>query len=78
MGLSYISTAPSKKEYGSTIRTQKRYEVFSKLKKEHPTWSQAKVAQEAYKELGEFVTDNTVRNTYRLMRKKWDRGDCVR
>ena len=63
---------------GPTLRTQERYAVFHQIKKEHPTWSQSKVAMEASPELNESITAETIRNTYRLMGKKWERGDRIR
>ena len=66
------------KPLGPNFRTKLRADVFRKLKTAHPTWSQAKVAQEAIGELGEDVTQDTVRNTYRLMGWKWKRGDRIR
>jgi hypothetical protein len=68
----------NRKRQGPTTRTQVRGEVFKRIKDEHPTWSQSRVAQEACKDLGEVVTDNTVRNTYRLLGWTWERGDRVR
>ena len=65
-------------ESGPTLRTQIRGEVFKKLKDQHPEWSQAKVAMEAYEELGEEVTADTVRNTYRALGWKWERADRIR
>ncbi len=78
----WISRATSKneaaREAGPTTRTRERFEVFRRLKAEHPTWSQDRVAREACEELGEVVFAETVRNTYRLMGEKWPRGDRVR
>lgn len=59
-------------------RTQMRYEIFRKLKEQHPTWSQARVAGEASKDLDEQVSADTVRNAYRSMGVKWERGDRIR
>jgi len=67
-----------KKKFGPTARTQERAKVFKRLKELHPEWSQAKVAMEACDELGEFVTEDTVRNTYRAMGWKWERADRIR
>ena len=66
------------KRRGPTVRTQARAEVFKKLKDAHPEWSQAKVAMEAERELNEDVTVDTVRNAYRAMGWKWERGDRIR
>jgi hypothetical protein len=63
---------------GPNVRTQQRFEVFKKLKEKHPGWSQSRVALESLEELGETVTGDTVRNTYRLMGIKWKRGDRIR
>jgi len=63
---------------GPNYRTKLRGDVFRKLKTDHPTWSQVKVADEACEELGEDVTQDTVRNTYRAMGWKWERGDRIR
>ena len=60
------------------VRTQLRAEVFAKLKKENPHWTQAKVALEATSELGEAVSADTVRYTYRKMDWTWERGDRTR
>jgi hypothetical protein len=69
---------PSKNTASPTFRTQTRGDVFKRLKDKHPEWSQARVAMEAIEELGEDVTENTVRNTYRLLGWKWERGDRIR
>ena len=66
------------KSRGPTVRTQIRGEVFKELKDQHPEWSQTKVAMKAGAELGEDVTADTVRNTYRAMGWKWERADRVR
>ena len=66
------------KQRGPNARTEIRYEVFNRLKQEHPEWSQAKVALEATDELREQVTADTVRNTYRSMGAKWERGNRIR
>jgi hypothetical protein len=63
---------------GPTVRTQERGKVFKRLKGKHPEWSQARVALEASEELGEVVTIETVRNTYRSLGWEWERGDRVR
>lgn len=70
--------AAKRKKRGPTTRTEIRAKVFRRLKEEHPEWSQAKVAQESFKELGEYVTADTVRNTYRLMGWTWERADRIR
>jgi hypothetical protein len=67
-----------RRRLGPTVRTQERGKVFKRLKDKHPEWSQARVALEASEELGEVVTIETVRNTYRAMGWKWERGDRVR
>ncbi len=66
------------KQRGPNARTEIRYEVFNRLKQEHPEWTQAKVALEATDELEEQVTTDTVRNTYRSIGVKWERGDRIR
>lgn len=76
-GSQIIQALPSR-QAGPTLRTQLRYQVFSRLKAANPTWSQDRVAAESYDELGEIVTAETVRNTYRLMGKAWERGDRIR
>jgi hypothetical protein len=58
---------------GPTIRIQRRAECFKALKEKHPEWSQAKVGG-----CGEEVTADSVRNAYRAMGWKWQRGDRVR
>jgi len=65
---------------GPNLRTELRFKVFSQLKSEHPEWSQGKLAMEVNKQklLDEYVNGDTVRNTYRSMRVKWERGDRVR
>lgn len=67
-----------KRQGGPTARTEERAGVFKRLKDENPTWSQARVAMEAYEELGEVVTGDTVRNAYRAMGWKWVRADRIR
>lgn len=59
-------------------KTEKRFYAFKKIKEEHPEWTQAKVALEATDVLGEICTQDTVRNTYRLMGEEWKRGDRTR
>lgn len=72
-------TSKSKTEtINPTARTQVRGEVFKRLKTKHPEWSQAKVAMESSDELGEVVTVETVRNTYRQLGWMWERGDRIR
>ena len=66
------------REGGPTVRTQIRAEVFKGLKTEHPTWSQGTVAMKAQDKLGEIVTADTVRNTYRAMGWEWKRADRIR
>ena len=66
------------REGGPTARTQMRAEVFRRLKKEHPRWSQVTVAMKAQGELDEIVSADTVRNTYRAMEWEWERADRIR
>ena len=61
-----------------TEKTRIRATVFKRLKDAHPNWNRERVAMEATKELGEFVTSETVRNAYRAMGWKWKRADRVR
>ena len=64
-----------------TVPTEKiciRAAMFKRLKDAHPAWSMDRVAMEANPELGEIVTGETVRNAYRAMGWKWNRGDRVR
>lgn len=63
---------------GPNVRTQIRFEEFQRIKREHPEWSQTKVAQVASKSLNENVSSDTVRNTYRQMGVPWERADRVR
>jgi len=67
-----------KQQSDPTARTQERGLVFKRLKKENPTWSQARLALEANRELYEVVTADTVRNVYRAMGWKWERADRIR
>ena len=69
---------PERENRGPTARTEIRASVFRNLKEKYPHWSQAKVAMEAVEELGEDVTADTVRNTYRAMGWAWERADRVR
>jgi hypothetical protein len=73
-----ITFKVANKDQEPNSRTQLRFEVFRKLKEQHPTWSQARVAMEACQDLGEVVTADTVRNSYRSMKVKWPRSDRVR
>jgi hypothetical protein len=75
LGLPQIN---SDRQDGPTVRTVERAKVFRALKESHPTWSQAKVALEASDELGEVVTADTVRNSYRAMGWPWPRADRIR
>ena len=61
-----------------TYKTQVRAEVFKRIKDEHPEYSYFRVATEAQNELGDGITDETVRNAYRAMGWKWGRADRVR
>ncbi len=63
---------------GPTEKTRIRALVFKQLKESHPSWGIERVAMEASKELGEVVTAETVRNAYRAMGWRWQRGDRVR
>jgi hypothetical protein len=69
---------PRVRETGPTMRTRDRFAIFKGLKDAHPTWSQARVAEESREELGEIVYAETVRNTYRAMHVKWERADRIR
>lgn len=82
-----ISEQPRReaREGGPTVETQVMYEIFSRLKKENPQWTQVKLAEEAMlrKEVSKFITDDTVRNVWRAMKgsrgwEKWKRADKIR
>jgi len=74
------STIEQSDSRGPNIRTIERFRVFEEMKAKNPTYSQSRVAMEVNKQklLQEIITEDTVRNTYRLMGKKWQRGDRVR
>ncbi|MFC1921798.1 hypothetical protein ACFLY4_00785 [Chloroflexota bacterium] len=65
-------------EGGSTLRTSLRFDLFQRIKNEHPDWTQDKVAQQATDEDGIQYSAETVRNAYRKMGVKWERGDRTR
>ena len=58
---------------GPTENTRVRFAVLKKLKHAHPGWTQNQVALEASQELGEYITADALRNTYRAMGEKWSR-----
>ncbi len=63
---------------GPTYRTRVRFDVMKRIKDQHPDWSQDKVGTEAGIELGEFISGEAVRNTFRSMGAEWVRADRVR
>lgn len=74
-----IVAQPTLKDNNPTIRTQERFKIFEFLKRTHPGWSYERVAIEAnLQEKTESYTGETVRNTYKLMGKKWERADRIR
>jgi hypothetical protein len=62
---------------GPTLKTQERAKILKEIKDRHLTWSYGKVAMEASKVLGEYITPESVRNDYRAMGWKWKRADRV-
>ena len=75
---SSLSGSDSTNRRGPTEKTKIRAEAFKRIKDAHPNWNVDRVATEAARELREFVTAETVRNAYRAMGWKWQRGDRVR
>jgi hypothetical protein len=57
---------------------KRRFEVFVRLKKENPHWTQVRLALEASKELHEEITEDTVRNVYDKMDETWVPGRRTR
>jgi len=66
---------PNKRPSELTI---KRFEVLNRLKAAHPDWTQSKLGTEAYKELGEMLSEDDVRNVYREKGVEWPRGKRIR
>jgi hypothetical protein len=58
--------------YGPTEKTRELAETIRRLKEQHPTWSQARVATEL------CLPVETIRNAYRAMAWTWPRADRVR
>jgi hypothetical protein len=74
----FLAAAKEKDKRGPTLKTQERAALYKKLKDQHPEWSQAKLAMEANRVAKEDVHSvYTVRNAYRAMGWKWERGDRV-
>jgi hypothetical protein len=63
---------------GPTLNTIERAKTIKEIKDRHLTWSYGKVAIEASKVLGEYISQDAVRNVYRAMGWKWERADRVR
>ena len=63
---------------GPTLNTLERAKTIKEIKDSHLTWSYGIVAMEATKVLGEYIDAETVRNAYRAMGWKWERGDRAR
>lgn len=60
---------------GPHLKTETYFEVFARIKDEHPNYTQGNVATAAMNELGDdFLSSETVRNVYRKMRMPWKRG----
>lgn len=76
----FIDSLPitSKKETGPSPLNKERFEIYDQLKKEHPEWTQVKVAEEAYNVNGEDHNEDSVRNAYRDVGIQWHRGDRTR
>jgi hypothetical protein len=70
-------TTPYQKN-GPTLKTQERAKILKEIKDRHLTWSYGKVAMEASKVLGEYISQDAVRNTYRALGLKWERADRAR
>jgi len=60
-----------------TNTERRRFECFRKLKDQHPDWTYERLADEVNvtRKLGEIVSGDTVRNTYRAVGAKWHKGD---
>jgi hypothetical protein len=63
---------------GPTLKILERAKTIKEIKDRHLTWSQPRVAMEASKVLGEYISIDTVRYCYRVMELKWERADRVR
>jgi hypothetical protein len=66
------------KARGPTIKTEGNFEEFDRIKKEHPEYTQGKVAEEAEKTLRIIISADTVRTAYKAMKVTWIRGDRAR
>lgn len=75
---SSLSGSDSTHRRGPTEKMKIRAEAFKRIKDAHPNWNVDRVATEASRELREVVTAETVRNAYRAMGWKWQRGDRAR
>jgi hypothetical protein len=67
--------ATKKVKKGVTPKTEIRFKTIKRIKERNPRLTQEQVALRASEELGEHITVETVRNVYRAMGEKWDRGD---
>ena len=63
-----------KRRKGPTDETSSLFIYLKKLKDANPSWTQSKLAMEAREDLGEKITEFTVKNTYRAMGEKWKKG----
>jgi len=68
------SIPPIVQPFVVTETVRKRFEVMEQLKREHLDWDQKRLAAGASAQTGEDISEETVRNTYRAMKKQWQRG----
>lgn len=70
--------AANTREAGPTLNIEQRFKVFQRLKNQHPTWTQERVAREAFEDLNQVLDAQAVRNAYRAMGAQWPKADRVR
>ena len=63
---------------GPSLLNKQRVALYEQIKQEHPAWTQEKVAQEATDNSVESHSVDSVRNAYRDVGVKWERGDRPR
>jgi hypothetical protein len=68
-----------KTKRGITDKTKQRFKTFKELKDKHPEWGYDTVAMKAREILkADNITGETVRNTYKAMKKQWGRANRIR
>lgn len=63
---------------GPSLLNKQRFEIYEQIKQEHPAWTQEKVAQEATDNTEESHSVDSVRNAYRDVCVKWEKGNRPR